>query len=189
MQLKQDLHIHSTFSTGDTAIVPQQTIAFIAAIQHAEIVGISDHFDYLGGAVFEQYEQTVRRHGLKLGTEVNGADWVDEALEYPFEYYIYHCYNTAADYKGAERLLGSGKPVIIAHPQALETDLSKVPSSCYIEINNRYVFRHDWKSYYTPHVNRFQFILGSDAHQPNWLNHSVANYVARELGVENTILF
>jgi len=187
--LEQDLHIHTTFSSGDSAIVPQQKIAFIAAVKHARIIGISDHLDYLGGNIFEQYRSEVQKHGLILGTEVDGANWVDEALQYPFEYYIYHCYNHPRDYKGAEILVSTGKPVIIAHPQALDTNLSKVPPECYIEINNRYVWRFDWRNYYTPFLGSFRFVLGSDAHQPNWLNHSIAQYVANELGVSNTILF
>lgn len=189
MQLKQDLHIHTIYSTGDSAIIPQQTIELIAAMKHSEIIGISDHFDYLTGPVFDKYEKNVRKFDFRLGTEVNGHSWVDEALQYPFDYYVYHCYNTHADYKGAERLLASGKPLIIAHPQALDTDLSKVPSQALIEINNRYVFRFDWRKYYTPFLKQFRFILGSDAHQPNWLNHTVSAYVAGELGVENTIIF
>lgn len=187
--LEQDLHIHTTFSTGDSAIVPQQKIDFIASVKHARIIGISDHFDYLAGNKFEAYQKAVLQHGLILGTEVDGANWVDEAVKYPFEYYIYHCYDHPRDYRGAEILLSTGKPVIIAHPQALDTKLSKVPSECFIEINNRYVWRFDWRTYYKPFTGVFRFVLGSDAHQPNWLNHSIAEYVARELGVANTILF
>lgn len=189
MQLKQDLHMHTIFSTGDGAIIPQQTVELIAAIKHAEIIGISDHFDYLAGPVFTSYQQAVQKHGFVLGTEIDGHSWINEALQYPFEYYVYHCYNTAADYKGAEKLLATGKPLIIAHPQALDTDLKKVPSQALIEINNRYIFRFDWRSYYAPFLKQFRFILSSDAHQPHWLNHVVAEYVARELGVENTIIF
>ncbi|HEX2936286.1 MAG TPA: hypothetical protein VHO72_13110 [Bacteroidales bacterium] len=188
MQLKQDLHIHTIYSTGDGAIVPQQTIELIAAMKHAEIIGISDHFDYLEGT-FDAYQNNVRSFGFKLGTEIDGHRWVKDALQYPFDYFVYHCYNTDADYKGAEQLLACGKPLIIAHPMALNTDLNKVPPQALIEINNRYSFRADWRGFYTPFANRFRFILGSDAHQPHWLNHVVASYVARELGVENTIIF
>ncbi len=189
MQLKQDLHIHTVFSTGDGAIVPQQTVDLIAAMGHSEIIGISDHFDYLLGPVFETYRKAVNNFGFKLGTEVDGNDLVDEALQYPFDYYVYHCYNSSSDYKGAEKLVETGKPVIIAHPQALDTDLKKIPPQALVEINNRYVFRYDWRKYYTPHLKNFRFILSSDAHQPHWLNHVVAGYVAKELGVENTIIF
>ena len=187
--LNQDLHIHTTYSTGDSAILPQQKIEFIAAVRHAKIIGISDHFDYLLGDKFESYKAEVQKHGLIMGTEVDGANWVDEAVRYPLEYYIYHCYDHPNDYKGAEKLLSTGKPVIIAHPQALDTNLNKIPTDCFIEINNRYVWRFNWRSYYSPFVGTFQFVLGSDAHQPNWLTHSVAEYVAKELGVSNTILF
>lgn len=110
-------------------------------------------------------------------------------MQYPFDYYIYHCYNTDLDYRGAEKLLESGKPVVIAHPQALDTDLKRVSPLALIEINNRYVFRYNWQQYYTPFLKQFRFILGSDAHQPHWLNHVVASFVAKELGVENTIIF
>lgn len=181
--------MHTVFSTGDGAIIPQQTVDLIAAINHAEIIGISDHFDYLTGPVFSTYENAVRKYGFKLGTEVDGNSWVTEALQYPFDYFVYHCYDTSADYRGVEMLLSSGKPVIVAHPQALDTNLSKVPPEALIEINNRYVFRYEWRKYYTPFLKNFRFILSSDAHQPHWLNHVVAGYVARELGVENTIIF
>jgi histidinol phosphatase-like PHP family hydrolase len=187
--LDQDLHIHTTFSVGDTAVVPQQTIAFIAAVKHARIIGISDHFDYITDTKFDEYRAEVTKHGLLLGTEVDGANWADEAVTYPFDYYIYHCYDYHRDYRAAELLLTTGKPVIIAHPQALDTNLNKVPTNCLIEINNRYVWRFNWRQYYTPFVGKFRFVLGSDAHQPNWLTHSIAEYVARELGVENTLLF
>jgi histidinol phosphatase-like PHP family hydrolase len=187
--LDQDLHIHTTFSTGDSAIVPQQTIALIAGVKHARITGISDHFDYITDKKFEIYRAEVAKHGLILGTEVDGANWVEEALNYPFEYYVYHCYNTERDYEGAEKLLASGKPLIIAHPQALDTNLNKLHRDCYIEINNRYVWRFNWYNYYKPFVTSFRFVLGSDAHQPNWLSHCIAEYAARELGVQNTIIF
>jgi len=187
--LDQDLHIHTVFSSGDTAIVPNQRIELIANVKHARIVGISDHFDYLTGNKFEPYKAEVLKYGLILGTEVDGANWVNEAIQYPFEYFVYHCYNTQRDYEGAELLLSTGKPVIIAHPQALDTNLDKVPPECFIEINNRYVWRFNWRSYYTPYVRQFKFVLGSDAHQPNWLTHSVAEYVAQELGVTNSIIF
>ena len=187
--LDQDLHIHTTFSSGDSAIVPNQTVEFVASVHHAEIIGISDHFDYLVGGKFDAYKAEVLKHGLILGTEVDGANWVNEAIQYPFEYYIYHCYDHPSDYKGIDTLLATGKPVIIAHPQALNTNLNKVPVECYIEINNRYIWRFDWRTYYTPFTDKFRFVLGSDAHQPNWLSHSVAEFVAGELGVFNSFIF
>jgi len=187
--LDQDLHIHTTFSFGDTAVVPQQTVPFIASVKHARIIGISDHFDYITGEKFEEYRSIVTSYGLLVGTEVDGANWTDEATKYPFDYYIFHCYDKDRDYRAAGQLLATGKPVIIAHPQALDTNLSKVPPECYIEINNRYVWRFNWRQYYLPFVGKFKFVFGSDSHQPNWLSHSIAQYVATELGVENTILF
>jgi histidinol phosphatase-like PHP family hydrolase len=188
--LKQDLHIHTIYSTADKSIVPEQTIEMIAQVKHAQVVGISDHFECLYPSVIEQYSNEIRSFGLKLGTEVNGHLWVEKALEHNFDYYIYHCYNTDNDYQGAKKLLSGNKPVIIAHPYFLETDLAKVPEGCLIEINNRYVWRNDWKSgYYTQHKNKFKFVAGSDAHQPNWLSQTMAQYVMRQLEIEETILF
>ena len=45
--LQQDLHIHTTYSTNDNSVVPEQTVALVAAVNHANIVGISDHLEYL----------------------------------------------------------------------------------------------------------------------------------------------
>ncbi|WP_419660695.1 uncharacterized protein Dvar_10940 [Desulfosarcina variabilis str. Montpellier] len=56
----------------------------------------------------------------------------------------------ASDYKALEHLLKTVYPVIIAHPMAFSTNLNRVPPECLIEINNRYVWRSDWKPYYTP---------------------------------------
>jgi histidinol phosphatase-like PHP family hydrolase len=103
IMLQQDLHIHTTYSTGDSSVVPEQTVALVAAVHHARTVAISDHFE--------------------------------------------------------------------------------------IEINNRYVWRTDWKQYYGPFKERFRFVLGSDAHQPNWLGQSIARYVAAQLGVKEHLVF
>jgi len=187
-RIPQDLHIHTVYSTGDSAVVPEQTVAFISRVAHARVVGISDHFEFLAGETFARYEAEVRAHNLRVGTEVNGAEWVKEAMMVNADYYIFHCLDRNEDYCGAEDLLSTGKPVIIAHPLVMGTDLYRVPTECFVEINNRYVWRHDWRSL-RAHVNRFKFVLGSDAHQPNWLNVSVARYVAEELGIRETILF
>lgn len=187
--LEQDLHIHTIYSTGDSAIVPEQTIALIAAVRHARVVGISDHFEYLLDGVFERYEKEVRQAGLKVGTEVDGHAWADEATGYGVDYYVFHCRDKRADYQALERLLATGKPVIIAHPNALGTDLNRVPAECLVEINNRYVWRNDWKSFYSPFIERFRFLLSSDAHQPNSLGQAVARYAANELGVAEHLLF
>lgn len=40
--LAQDLHIHTTWSQGDGAVVPEQSIELIASVKHARVVGISD---------------------------------------------------------------------------------------------------------------------------------------------------
>ena len=189
MRLPQDLHIHTTFSTNDASVVEQQTVAFIAAVQHAHIVGISDHFENLLGSNFAIYRREVRRMGLKLGVEVDGHPWCDQAIEYDVDYYIAHCRDQEVDYRCLEILLTTGRPVIVAHPNMFATDLSRVPPECLIEINNRYIWRTDWKAYYMPYKNRFKFIISSDAHQPNWLGQTVARHVAAQLGVSEHILF
>ena len=66
--------------------------------------------------------KSVRRAGLWVGTEVNGAAWISAALDAPVDYYIVHCYDTDADYTGLERLLGTGRPVIVAQRQAQGRD-------------------------------------------------------------------
>jgi hypothetical protein len=187
--LPQDLHIHTTWSTGDGAIVPEQTIALIARLRHAQVVGISDHLELIGEDRFDEYRRQVCAAGLKVGMEVNGHGWVRAATEVTCDYRIYHCFDRDADYAGLDWLVDTGAPVIVAHPNALDTDLNRVPPECLIEINNRYVWRCDWASFYGPFVDRFQFVIGSDAHQPNWLNQTVARYVAAELGVKEKLLF
>jgi histidinol phosphatase-like PHP family hydrolase len=185
--LPQDLHIHTTFSRHDGAVAPEQTVRLVAAIAHARITGISDHLESIADD-FPTYAQTVRSHGFLVGTEVNGADWVAEAQAVDAQYYVYHCRDRDRDYRGAERLLATGKPLIIAHPLILETDLRRVPSECLIEINNRYVWRSDWEIL-RPFTASFSFVIDSDAHQPHWLNQNVARYVARELGIAETLPF
>jgi predicted metal-dependent phosphoesterase TrpH len=185
----QDLHIHTTWSTGDGAIVPEQTIELIARLRHARVAGISDHLELIGVDRFEDYRQEVRAAGLKVGMEVNGHGWVQAAAEAACDYRIYHCFDRDEDYRGLERLVETGTPVIVAHPNALGTDLSRLPPESLIEINNRYVWRSDWRAFYGSFVDRFEFVIGSDAHQPNWINQTVARYVAAELGVKERVLF
>ena len=187
--MSQDLHIHTTFSTGDSAIVPEQTIKLIARTGHARILGISDHLEYLDDNVFSLYKETIQKYGLRVGTEINSHKWVKRVLELDVEYYIYHCQNIAKDYRGAEKLLQSEKPLIIAHPMVMGTDLNKLPSECLIEINNRYVWRDNWSQKIGCFKNRFRFVLSSDAHQPHWLNQIIARYVADNLVIKETILF
>lgn len=185
----QDLHIHTVFSRGDSAVVPEQTVSLVANFPHAEVIGISDHLDYVHGSHFPEYERAVRDAGFHLGVEVDGAEWVGTALNTPVDYYLYHCRDETRAYKGAERLLSTGKPVIISHPQVWRIDHKKVPSACLIEVNNRYVWRFDWRSFYNDFLGRFRFVIGSDAHQPNWLSQNIARGVAAELGIEETVLF
>lgn len=189
-QFNQDLHIHSTFSKCDSAVVPYQTIDFIAQVKHSKIVGISDHFEcFENNEEFVQYEETIRKNGLIKGIEVDGKNSVEPAVNIGFDYYIYHCYDFDEDYEALEILLNTEKPVIIAHPHALNTDLSRIPVECFIEINNRYIFRVDWREYYGPYTKRFRFVLSSDAHQPNWLNQNIARFAAKDLGIQETIIF
>lgn len=85
--------------------------------------------------------------------------------------------------------MDTGNPVIIAHPNALGTNLKKVNQNCYIEINNRYIWRDSARDFYEPHVNDFKFVFSSDAHQPNWLNQIIAKKYADKLGIKETIIF
>ena len=182
----QDLHIHTTFSSEDSSVVPEQTPELVARVRHAEVVGISDHFEHFADAAYDEYVARIRSLGLRVGTEVDGAASVSFAASLAFDYYIYHCRDRQADYAGAERLLATGSPVIIAHPHALQTNLARVPEACLVEINNRYIWRCDWHAYYGPHTDRFRFVISSDAHRPNWLSQSVARRAAAELGVRET---
>ena len=186
--LAQDLHVHTTWSSGDGAVVPEQTVSLIAELSHARTVGISDHFEHIHEH-FDAYTAAVHAAGLRVGTEVDGHQWVSAALEVACDYRIFHCYDRDADYQALERLLESGDPVIVAHPNALDTNLARVPPQCLVEINNRYVWRCDWEQFYGPYVSRFEFVISSDAHQPNWINQTVARHVAERLGVRERLLF
>jgi histidinol phosphatase-like PHP family hydrolase len=187
--LPQDLHIHTTYSTNDNAVVEEQTVSLVAAVKHAKVVGISDHFDSLAGGRFEKYEAELRRNGLKVGVEVDGHAWAAEAAKYDVDYYLFHCRDLDADYRSLDSLLATGLPVIIAHPNAFQTDLNRIPTECLIEINNRYVWRTDWETYYGPFKDRFNYVIGSDAHQPNWLSQAVAHYAASRLGIREHLVF
>jgi len=189
MTVPQDLHIHTVFSTGDSAVVAQQTVQLVASVAHARVLGISDHVEFVSGESFSSYSKAVRASGLYLGVEVSSSRWVTEALEMKVDYYIYHCADDAKEYQGAERLLSSSKPVIIAHPMMMDTDLNRIPQECLVEVNNRYLWQYDWRKGLGPFVERFRFVLGSDAHQPNWLNQNLARYVADELGIVETVIF
>jgi histidinol phosphatase-like PHP family hydrolase len=187
--LQQDLHIHTTYSASDPSVVPEQTIALVASLKHARMVGISDHFENLANGVFERYVLEVRQAGLKVGIEVDGHSWVADAAGCEVDYYLFHCRDQHADYRSLDRLLATGKPVIIAHPNALNTDLSRVPGACLIEINNRYVWQTNWKQFYGPFHDRFKFVIGSDAHQPNWLGQAAAHHAAAQLGIKEHLVF
>jgi histidinol phosphatase-like PHP family hydrolase len=186
---KQDLHIHTVYSTHDGAVVPEQTLDLVESVRHADVIGISDHFQYIDGKAFDAYSKDVLSRGFKLGTEVGGGDEAADAVDYPFDYFIYHCRNKKKHYRGLDTLLSTGKPVIVAHPLQLGTDFSKLSDGCLVEINNRYIWRHDWRRHLTPVLGRFRFLLNSDAHQPNWLNLNVSRMVASKMAIEETILF
>ena len=180
----QDLHIHTVFSNQDSSVAPEQTPELVARIAHAQVIGISDHFEHFADSAYDEYVHRIRSLDLLVGTEVDGAASVGFATSLAFDYYIYHCRDIAADYRGIERLLATGRPVIIAHPNALETNLGRVPETCLVEINNRYIWRCDWHAFYAPYLGRFRFVISSDAHQPNWLSQSVARRAAAELGIQ-----
>lgn len=189
-KLPQDLHIHTVFSVTDSQVVPEQTIETVALISHAEIIGISDHFEHFMPYRYIEYKEQVRKHHFRLGTEVNGHQSVPLAMKYEFDYYIYHCWGSEPkDYKGFRDLKSTGKPVIIAHPYATETDLEKIPENSLVEINNRYIWRFNWLKLLLPYRNKFRWVIGSDAHQPHWLNQNYARRVAEEMGINETILF
>ena len=44
-------------------------------------------------------------------------------------------------------------------------------------------------NYFSPWTGEFNFVFGSDAHQPNWLNQTIARKAAGDLGIEESILF
>lgn len=184
----QDLHIHTVYSKHDSSVVPAQRLELVARVKHAEIMGISDHFEHFADNEYDRYVQDVSAHGFLVGTEVDGAQSVDFAASLTFDYYIYHCRDRLDDYRGADRLLATGRPVIIAHPNALDTDLNRVPPECLVELNNRYVWHVDWVNFYGPHKERFEFVISSDAHQPQWLGQSVARRAAMDLGLQEKLL-
>lgn len=186
---KQDLHIHTTFSRRDSSVVQEQTLELISAVRHAEIIGISDHFEHLNDGLLDKYICKVKEYGFHLGIEVNGGDYIREAISTPVEYFIYHCRDRDEDYMGIDKLLETGKPVIIAHPYFLGTNLNRINSGCIIEINNRYIWRTDWRKQLWPFIEKFRFILSSDAHQPNWLSLNVAYHIASQLEIKETVLF
>jgi hypothetical protein len=164
-------------------------MGLIHEIGHAQTIGISDHFEYLLDGVFEEYEKKARSYGFKVGMEVDGSKWVDEALGLSNDYFVYHCRDSQREYKGLEKLLLTNKPVIIAHPFTMETDLKQVPVDCFIEINNRYIWRHDWRRRIPEITGERKYVISSDAHQPNWINQNVARYVCSEMNIKETLLF
>jgi histidinol phosphatase-like PHP family hydrolase len=187
--IPQDLHIHTVYSIGDSAVVKEQTVDLIRKVRHASVIGISDHFEYLADEMtFRTYEEEVRSAGFKLGIEISGHELVHRAVKTNCDYFVYHC-SYELDYAGLEYLVGTGKPVIIAHPLVMGTDLDRIPYECYIEINNRYIWRSNWRERLCKYVHKKKFIISSDAHQPNWLNQNVARYVCGELGIRETLIF
>jgi histidinol phosphatase-like PHP family hydrolase len=162
----------------------------VAFAKHSKIIGISDHFEMFMPGRWMDYKSEVQKYGFLLGTEINGHQSVGEALKYDFEYYVYHCWgHEPNDYVALLTLQKSGKPVVVAHPYATGTDLNKISEGSIVEINNRYVWRYNWREFLVPFVNKFRWVLSSDAHQPNWLNQQIAVKVAEELKIKETILF
>ena len=185
----QDLHIHTIYSIGDSAVVKEQTIDLIKKVRHAAVIGISDHYEYLVDEMtFRTYNEEIRAAGFKVGIEINGHELVQKAVRTNSDYFVYHC-SMEMDYLGLEHLLKTGKPVIVAHPLIMGTDLDRIPHECYIEINNRYIWRSNWRERLRKYANNRKFVISSDAHQPNWLNQNFARYVCSELGIRETIIF
>lgn len=184
----QDLHIHTVFSGQDSSVVSEQTPELVRRVAHAQVIGISDHFEHFADHAYDNYVERIRSQGLLVGTEIDGSGMVDFAASLAFDYYIYHCRDHNREYRGVERLLATGRPVIIAHPNALQTNLGRLPEACLIEINNRYVWRCNWNSYYGPYRERFQFVISSDAHQPHWLSQRVARQAGAELGIRERLI-
>ncbi|MCP4403894.1 MAG: hypothetical protein GY801_42135 [bacterium] len=186
--LTQDVHIHTIFSTGDRSVVEAQTAELVAQVKHADVIGISDHFEHIVEQL-DEYRKSLAPHGFSVGTEVSAGHWAAEAAACDFDYYIQHTHDRQEDYDGLETLLATGNPVIIAHPMEMGTDLTRVPRECYVEINNRYVWRRDWRAFYTPFSNSFRFVFSSDAHQPHWLSQHIARFVGQQLDITETLLF
>ena len=187
--IPQDLHIHTVYSIGDSVVVKEQTIDLIKKVRHANTIGISDHYEYLTDkATFSTYEKEVRSAGFRVGIEISGYALVHEAVKTNSDYFVYHC-SARDDYKALYHLISTGKPVIIAHPLIMGTDLDRIPHECYIEINNRYIWKSNWRKRLRKYVPDRKFVISSDAHQPNWLNQNVARYVCREMGIRETIIF
>jgi predicted metal-dependent phosphoesterase TrpH len=59
-QVPQDLHIHTVYSAADSSVVAEQTRELVAAVAHARVLGISDHFEFVIGRDWERYVQNVR---------------------------------------------------------------------------------------------------------------------------------
>jgi hypothetical protein len=82
----QDLHVHTTFSKWDSAVVPQQTPELVARVRHARVLGISDHFEHLADQDYASYVDRIRALDMLVGTEVDGAGSVDFAASLTFDY-------------------------------------------------------------------------------------------------------
>lgn len=134
-KLIQDLHIHTIFSSEECC--PEQTLEMINEVRHADIIGISDHFEQIQDV--ETYFTEVKRFHFHVGTEIDGTRMLEKAVEFPFEYFFYHCRDHENDYNGIDKLLKTGKPVIISHPNIFNTDPLKIPKECFVEINNSHV--------------------------------------------------
>ena len=65
----QDLHIHTVFSDQDSAVVPEQTPELVAWIAHAQVVGISDHFEHFADKAYDEYVARIRSLDMLVGTE------------------------------------------------------------------------------------------------------------------------
>ena len=121
--IPQDLHIHSVLSERDESIAAEQTVELIKEFRYAETMGISDHFEQISDP--DEYIKCVKTYGFHAGTEVCRGEHAHDAAEMDFEYFICHCSDRTADYRGIETLLATGRPVIVAHPMAHGTEPEK----------------------------------------------------------------
>ena len=73
----QDLHVHTIYSFEDSAVAPEQTPELVAHVSHAEIIGVSDHFEHFADKAYDEYVERIRALKMLVATEIDGAASVD----------------------------------------------------------------------------------------------------------------